>query len=76
MKRRKVGFFLYDSIDILDFAGPAEVLALTARTKVEQFLTLYKRELLPTRPFEVLTVSETGAAIKTHTGIQITVFGK
>ncbi|MEO4052989.1 DJ-1/PfpI family protein [Solibacillus sp. CAU 1738] len=71
MKRRKVGIFLYDYVDILDFAGPAEVLALTVNNKAEQALTLYKKELLPTRPFEVFTLTETGTEIKTHSGIKV-----
>ncbi|WP_316569439.1 DJ-1/PfpI family protein [Neobacillus sp. YIM B06451] len=71
MKRRKVGILLFDYVDILDFAGPAEVLALTANNKAEQALTLYKKELLPTRPFEVLTLTETGEEIKTHSGIKV-----
>lgn len=58
-------------MDILDFTGPAEVLALTANNKAEQLLTFYKRKLLPTRPFEVITLSETGQEIKTHSGIVV-----
>src|SRR5690606_34166165 len=71
MKKRKVGILLFDYVDVLDFAGPAEVLSLTANNKAEQTLTLYKKNLLPTRPFEVFTLSETGMAIKTHSGIKI-----
>ncbi|SDN94631.1 DJ-1/PfpI family protein [Bacillus sp. OK048] len=69
MKKRKVGIFLYDYVDILDFSGPAEVLSLTSNSKAEQSLTLYKKELLPTRPFEVFTITENGMQIKTHSGI-------
>lgn len=71
MRKRKVGIILFDYVDVLDFAGPAEVLSLTANNKVEQTITLYKKQLLPTRPFEVFTVSETGNEIKTHSGIRI-----
>ncbi|WP_077299792.1 hypothetical protein [Virgibacillus pantothenticus] len=34
-------------------------------------LTLYKKHLLPTRPFEVMTITETGEKIKTHAGISV-----
>ncbi|CAG9623756.1 DJ-1/PfpI family protein [Sutcliffiella rhizosphaerae] len=71
MKGRKVGFLLYDYVDILDFTGPAEVLSLTANNKAEQAITLYKKHLLPTRPFKVYTVSETGKQILTHSGIKV-----
>jgi hypothetical protein len=42
MRKRKVGILLYDFVDLLDFAGPAEVLSLTANNKAEQAFTLYK----------------------------------
>ncbi|MEH7225682.1 DJ-1/PfpI family protein [Bacillus sp. JJ1566] len=71
MKKRKVGILLFDYVDVLDFAGPAEVLSLTAKNKAEQALTLYKKHLLPTRPFEVYTLSETGEEIKTHSDIKV-----
>jgi len=71
MKKRKVGILLYDYVDILDFSGPAEVLSLTSNTKPEQLLTLYKKELLPTRPFEVFTITENELPIKTHSGIKV-----
>lgn len=70
--RRKVGILLYDYVDVLDFAGPAEVLSLTSNTKAEQALNLYKKRLLPTNPFEVLTITESGEQIKTHSGIKVT----
>jgi transcriptional regulator GlxA family with amidase domain len=71
MKKRKVGILLYDFVDVLDFAGPAEVLSLTANNKAEQAFTLYKKQLLPTRPFEVMTITDTGMQIKTHSGIKV-----
>ncbi len=71
MKNRKVGILLFDYVDILDFTGPAEVLSLTANNKVEQTLTLYKKNLLPTRPFQVFTLTESGKEIKTHSGIKV-----
>ena len=71
MRKREVGILLYDYVDVLDFAGPAEVLSLTANTKMEQAITLYKKELLPTRPFKVHTITESGLKIKTHSGIEV-----
>lgn len=71
MKKRTVGILLFDFVDVLDFAGPAEVLSLTANTKAEQLLTLYKKHLLLTRPFEVFTITDTGRPIKTHSGIKV-----
>ncbi|WP_088050000.1 type 1 glutamine amidotransferase family protein [Virgibacillus dakarensis] len=71
MKKRKVGILLYDFVDILDFAGPAEVLSLTSNSKVEEAFTLYKKHLLHTRPFEVFTITDTGMQIKTHSGIKV-----
>jgi hypothetical protein len=55
---------LYDYVDVLDFTGPAEVLSLTANNKAEQAIALYKKDLLPTKPFEVFTITETGKQIK------------
>jgi transcriptional regulator GlxA family with amidase domain len=71
VKRRKVGILLYDYVDVLDFTGPAEVLSLTANNKAEQAIILYKKHLLPTKPFEVFTITETGKQIITHSGIKV-----
>lgn len=71
MRKRKVGILLYNYVDLLDFAGPAEVLSLTANNKAEQAFTLYKKQLLSTRPFEVITITDTGMQIKTHSGIKV-----
>ncbi|KQL51538.1 hypothetical protein AN964_21580 [Heyndrickxia shackletonii] len=71
MKKRNVGILLYDFVDILDFAGPAEVLSLTAKNRVEETFTLYKKQLLATRPFDVFTITDTGMQIKTHSGIKV-----
>ncbi|AXF56083.1 DJ-1/PfpI family protein [Salicibibacter kimchii] len=71
MKKKNVGILLYDFVDILDFAGPAEVLSLTAKTKVEQYISLYKKQLPTNMPFEVSTIAETGEQIKTHSGIRV-----
>lgn len=71
LKKRKVGILLYDYVDVLDFTGPAEVFSLTSNNKAEQVINLYKKHLLPTNPFEVFTITESGKQIKTHTGIRV-----
>lgn len=68
---KKVGILLFDYVDALDFIGPTEVFALASNSDKEQMLTLYKEELLPTRPFEIFTVSETGEEIITHSKIKV-----
>ncbi|MCM3342075.1 DJ-1/PfpI family protein [Paenibacillus sp. MER TA 81-3] len=70
-KQYNVGILVYDFIDILDFAGPSEVLSLTAFSNFQQNIMLYKRNLPKGKPFLVKTVSETGNTIKTHTGTVI-----
>lgn len=47
------------------------MLSLTTNNKVEEALTLYQKNLLPTKPFEVFMISETGKQIKTHSGIKV-----
>ena len=71
MRKRKVGILIYDYVDILDFSGPAEVLSLTSNSKAEQALTLYNKDLLPTRPFEVFLITENGEQVKTHSGVRV-----
>lgn len=70
-KQQQVGILLYDYMDILDFAGPAEVLSLTAVNKGYQALNLYKKKMLPNNPFRVFTITENGEQIRTHTGIKV-----
>ncbi|WP_077702776.1 DJ-1/PfpI family protein [Virgibacillus dokdonensis] len=71
MKRRKVGILLYDFVDILDFTGPAEVLSLTSYSKADQAVNLYKEHLLPTNPFDVCTITESGKKVRAHSGLKI-----
>ena len=71
LKQYKVGILLYDFVDILDVAGPSEVLSLTAYSKLQQKIMLYKRLLPNRRPFTVKTFSESGKSIKTHAGIEL-----
>ncbi|MCR2802791.1 DJ-1/PfpI family protein [Paenibacillus sp. SCIV0701] len=67
-KSYKVGIWIYDGMDILDYAGPAEVLALTAYSRLQQTVLLYRRVLPKRTPFQVKTISEDGGMIKSHAG--------
>jgi transcriptional regulator GlxA family with amidase domain len=70
-KQYKVGILIYEFMDLLDYAGPAEVLSLTAFSKLQQNIIVYKRILPKNKPFHVRTISEKGNIIKTHAGTEI-----
>jgi transcriptional regulator GlxA family with amidase domain len=55
---QRVGIFLFDQVELLDFAGPFEVFAVAGR-------------IVTPRPFEVVTVSATGDMITTRDGLGI-----
>lgn len=57
-KRYKVGIFLFDDVEVLDFAGPFEVFAVTD-------------ELNDYKLFEVCTISESGGQIKARNGLKV-----
>ncbi|QQK77051.1 DJ-1/PfpI family protein [Salicibibacter cibarius] len=57
MTIRKVGIFLYDYVDSLDFVGLAEVLSFTSYNKGDQV--------------EIFTITEFGQRIRTHSGVKI-----
>lgn len=56
MKSHVVGIYLFDEVEVLDFAGPFEVFSVASRVS---------RRLKPDDPppFEVVTLSETGARV-------------
>lgn len=62
MKRWKVGILLFDDVEVLDFAGPFEVFAVTAakRDDGERY-----------SPFEVTTISEDGQKITARNGLKV-----
>ncbi|HEY2492526.1 MAG TPA: DJ-1/PfpI family protein [Paenibacillus sp.] len=62
MKTRKVGIFLFDDVEVLDFAGPFEVFAVTVinRSTPDEFV-----------PFDVTTFSENGGTITARTGLKV-----
>ncbi|MBP3950864.1 DJ-1/PfpI family protein [Bacillus suaedae] len=58
-KQWSIGIFLFDEIEVLDFAGPFEVFSVTT---YEDFTT---------RAFLVSTVSETGEMIHARNGLKV-----
>jgi transcriptional regulator GlxA family with amidase domain len=58
MKKRNVAILLFDDVEVLDFAGPFEVLAVTD-------------ELNNHTIFNVFTVAETHHAIKARNGLSV-----
>lgn len=62
MKRWKVGILLFDDVEVLDFAGPFEVFAVTTAKQDEG--ELYS-------PFEVTTISEDGQMITARNGLKV-----
>ncbi|MFT8320464.1 MAG: DJ-1/PfpI family protein [Bacillus sp. (in: firmicutes)] len=60
MKQRTVGILLFEEVEVLDFAGPFEVLSIAS------FKEDHER-----KPFKVTTVSETGEIITARNGLQV-----
>jgi len=58
MKKYSVGIFLFDDVEVLDFAGPFEVFSVTSQ------LNNYE-------PFSVFTISETGEEINAVNGLNV-----
>ena len=58
MKQRNVAIFIFDEVEVLDFAGPFEVFAVS-------------RFGDRSAPFNVYTVSETGNAIRARNGLSV-----
>lgn len=54
---------LFDEIEVLDFAGPFEVLSTASRVARRQGLDA---------PFEVCTVAETAAPVRARGGLRVT----
>lgn len=59
MKPKNVGILLFDDVEVLDFAGPFEVLSIT------------EFELGEGNPFVVKTISETGQQVTARNGLKI-----
>ncbi len=55
----RIGIFLFDDVEVLDFAGPFEVFSIPFKQSYEDKI------------FDVITVSETGKLIKATNGLQV-----
>ncbi|TRZ38022.1 DJ-1/PfpI family protein [Niallia circulans] len=60
METRSVGILLFDDVEVLDFAGPFEVLSITSFKDRDDV-----------KPFKVETVSETGKSISARNRLQV-----
>ncbi len=58
MSIKKVGIFLFENVELLDFAGPYEVFSVT-------------NELNEFKLFRTFTISEDGEAVKTVNGLRV-----
>ncbi|MFZ4453868.1 DJ-1/PfpI family protein [Salibacterium aidingense] len=56
---KKIGIYLFDEVEVLDFAGPYEVFSVAYKDRFEDKL------------FEVTTISETGDMISARNGLQV-----
>lgn len=62
MQPWKVGILLFDEVEVLDFAGPYEVFAVTAlnRGQADEY-----------KPFDVTMISETGQLVTARNGLMV-----
>jgi transcriptional regulator GlxA family with amidase domain len=67
MKRRTVGIFVFDDVEVLDFAGPFEVMS---RTRLKGGIESRRSE--EGAPFQVFTVAASGLAVRATGGLEIT----
>ncbi len=61
---RTVGIYLFDDVEVLDFAGPLEVFSTASRVKT-------RLQPQTPKPFEVITISETARAIYARGGLVV-----
>ncbi len=66
MKKKFLGIFLFDKVEVLDFAGPFEVFSSTRVVKESG-----KRDSTPLSPFKLVTISEKDRKIITTGGLTI-----
>ena len=67
MRKRTVGIFVFDDVEVLDFAGPFEVFSRTRLVPGAQ-----SRRSTESAPFEVFTVAARERAITATGGLQVT----
>jgi transcriptional regulator GlxA family with amidase domain len=61
---RNVGIFLFDDVEVLDFAGPFEVFSTASRVK-------QRLEPASPKPFNVFTVAQTPDAVIARGGLRV-----
>ena len=66
MKQWSVGIFVFEGVEVLDFAGPFEVFS---RTRLEGGVESRRSDA--TAPFDVFTVAQTRGAIRATGGLEI-----
>lgn len=63
-KTRNIGIYIYDKVEVLDFAGPFEVFSTASRVRIKQH-----PEAVP--PFNVFTIAESIRPIQARGGLQV-----
>lgn len=66
MKKLVTGIFIFDDVELLDFAGPFEVFS---RTRLEAGVDSRRSD--GSAPFDVRTVSQTGESVATTGGLRV-----
>lgn len=64
MRTRTVGYFVFDGVVLLEFAGPLQVFDVAGRVAL-------RRGLAQAHPFEPLVISQTGGAVRTREGVTV-----
>jgi transcriptional regulator GlxA family with amidase domain len=68
MRQRVVGYFVFDGVVLLEFAGPLQVFDVAGRVAI-------KRKLTEVHPFTSVVLSKTGAAVQSREGVTLGVQG-
>jgi transcriptional regulator GlxA family with amidase domain len=61
---RQVGIYIFDEVEVLDFAGPFEVFSTASRMKI-------RRQPGAARPFEVFTVADANRPVCARGGLKV-----
>ena len=61
---RNIGIFLFDEVEVLDFAGPFEVFSTASRVAL-------RRDPASNAPFRVFTIAEQAAIVKARGGLRV-----
>jgi transcriptional regulator GlxA family with amidase domain len=67
MPTKKVVIFMFDDVEVLDFAGPFEVFSVTSELNSSDSLS----DNFASRPFSVLTVAEHPGVVNARNGLNI-----